>query len=131
MAMGPNHTVGDTAIWVESDHVVFSGDIAVRPQAAFASPRSSRRQWLLSLDRLELLKPGMIVPSHDPTGDGSLFITAYREYLKEVRDRTAAEKQAGRSVDQTVEAVTGAFGDRAPDKARLARAIRTAYAEEP
>ena len=46
-----------------------------------------------------------------------------------MRDRTAAEKKAGRSVEQTVEAVTSAFGDRAPDKARLAGAIRAAYAE--
>jgi hypothetical protein len=47
----------------------------------------------------------------------------------EVRDRTTAEKRAGRSVDQAVEAVTAAFGDRAPDKARLAGAIKAAYAE--
>ncbi|MET0277953.1 MAG: MBL fold metallo-hydrolase [Pseudorhodoplanes sp.] len=131
LAMGPNHTLGDTAIWVDSDRVLFSGDIAMRPQPAFASKLSSRRQWLLSLDRLEQLDPAIIVPSHGPTGDGTLFITAYRAYLKEVHDRTAAEKQAGRSLDQAVEAVTNAFGDRAPDKARLAGAIRSAYGEEP
>ncbi len=131
MAMGPNHTLGDTAIWIESDRVLFSGDVAMRPQPAFASPQSSRRQWLASLDKLETLHPAIIVPSHGPTGDGTLFITDYRDYLREVRDRTAVEKQAGRSVDQAVEAVTLAFGDRAPDKARLAGAIRAAYAEEP
>jgi glyoxylase-like metal-dependent hydrolase (beta-lactamase superfamily II) len=131
MAMGPNHTLGDTAIWVESERVLFSGDIAMRPQPAFASKQSSRRQWLVSLDKLEQLHPTIIVPSHGPTGDGTLFITDYRTYLKEVRDRTAAEKQAGRSIDQAVETVTLAFGDRAPDKARLAGAIRSAYAEEP
>jgi len=49
----------------------------------------------------------------------------------EVRDRTEAEKKAGRSVEQAVEAVTAAFGDRAPDKARLAGAVRAAYAEAP
>src|SRR5215475_10560712 len=56
-AMGPNHTVGDTIIWVESDLVLFAGDLAMRAQPAFASPRSSLRQWLASLDRLEALKP--------------------------------------------------------------------------
>jgi hypothetical protein len=49
----------------------------------------------------------------------------------EVRDRTAAEKRAGRNVDQAVETVAAAFGDRAPDKARLAGAIKAAYAEAP
>ena len=76
-------------------------------------------EWLASLDRLEALKPAIIVPSHGPTGDGTAFITGYRAYLIEVRDRTEAEKKAGRSVDQAVEVVTAAFGDRAPDKGRL------------
>jgi len=130
-AMGANHTLGDTIIWVESERVLFSGDIAMRPQPVFASPHSTRRQWLASLDRLEALKPAIIVPSHGPTGDGTVFITGYRDYLTEVRDRTEAEKRAGRSVDQAVEAVTAAFGDRAPDKGRLAGAIKAAYAEAP
>jgi hypothetical protein len=46
------------------------------------------------------------------------------------RDRTAAEKRAGRSVEQAVETVI-TFADRAPDKARLAGAIKAAYAEAP
>jgi glyoxylase-like metal-dependent hydrolase (beta-lactamase superfamily II) len=130
-AMGPNHTVGDTIIWIESERILFSGDIAMRAQPAFASIHSSRRQWLASLDRLEALRPAIIVPSHGPTGDGTVFINGYRAYLVEVRDRTEAEKRAGRNVDQTVEAVTAAFGDRAPDKARLAGAIKAAYTEAP
>jgi glyoxylase-like metal-dependent hydrolase (beta-lactamase superfamily II) len=130
-AMGPNHTVGDTIVWIGSDRILFSGDLAMRAQPAFASSHSSLRQWLASLDRLEALKPDIIVPSHGPTGDGSGFITGYRAYLIEVRDRTAAEKRAGRSVDQAVEGVTAAFGDRAADKARLAGAIKAAYAEAP
>jgi glyoxylase-like metal-dependent hydrolase (beta-lactamase superfamily II) len=130
-AMGPNHTLGDTIIWIESERVLFAGDLAMRAQPAFASPRASLRQWLASLDRLEALKPAIIVPSHGPTGDGTSFITGYRAYLTEVRDRTAAEKRAGRNVEQAVDAVTAALADRAPDKARLAGAIKAAYAEAP
>jgi glyoxylase-like metal-dependent hydrolase (beta-lactamase superfamily II) len=130
-AMGANHTLGDTIIWIESERVLFSGDIAMRAQPAFASIHSSRRQWLASLDKLEALKPAIIVPSHGPTGDGAVFINGYRAYLVEVRDRTEAEKHAGRNVDQAVEAVTAAFGDRAPDKGRLAGAIKSAFAEAP
>jgi glyoxylase-like metal-dependent hydrolase (beta-lactamase superfamily II) len=130
-AMGPNHTAGDTIVWVEPDRVLFSGDLAMRAQPAFASPHSRLRQWLASLDRLEALKPAVIVPSHGPTGDGIAFITGYRAYLTEIRDRTATEKRAARSVDQAVEAVSTAFGDRAPDKGRLAGAIKAAYGEAP
>ena len=69
--------------------------------------------------------------SRPASGDGAGFITGYRAYLTEVRDRTVAEKQLGGSVDQAVAAVTAAFDDPAPDKARLAGAIRAAYAEAP
>jgi glyoxylase-like metal-dependent hydrolase (beta-lactamase superfamily II) len=130
-AMGPNHTAGDTIIWIESDRVLFAGDLAMRAQPAFASPHSSLRRWLTSLDRLEALKPTIVVPSHGPIGEGAGFITGYRTYLIEVRDRTAAEKRAGHSVEQVVETVPAAFGERAPDKARLAGAIKVAYAEAP
>jgi glyoxylase-like metal-dependent hydrolase (beta-lactamase superfamily II) len=129
VAMGPNHTAGDTIIWIEQDHVLFSGDLAMRAQPAFASPHSSVKQWMTSLDQLEALKPAIIVPSHGPTGESIGFITGYRTYLTEVRERAAAEKRAGQSADQAVATVTAAFGDRAPDKGRLAGAIRAAYAE--
>jgi len=129
VAMGPNHTRGDTALWVDADRVLFSGDIAMRPQPAFASPYSNVRHWLASLDRLETFKPAIIVPSHGPVGDGSLFASGYRTYLIEVRDRTAAEKKAGRTADQATETVTAAMADRFPDKGRLAGAIKAAYAE--
>jgi glyoxylase-like metal-dependent hydrolase (beta-lactamase superfamily II) len=130
-AMGANHTVGDTVIWIDADRVLFAGDIAMRAQPAFASPHSTVSHWLASLDQLEALKPAIIVPSHGPTGEGTAFISGYRSYLTEVRDRTAAEKHAGHSADQSVAAVTSAFGDRAPDKGRLAGAIKAAYAEAP
>jgi glyoxylase-like metal-dependent hydrolase (beta-lactamase superfamily II) len=125
------YTTGDTIVWIEPDRVLFSGDLAMRAQPAFASPRSSIRQWLASLDRLEALNPAIVVPSHGPTGDGTGFITGYRAYLTEVRDRTAAEKRAGRSVEQAGETITATFADRAPDNARLAGAIKAAYAEAP
>jgi glyoxylase-like metal-dependent hydrolase (beta-lactamase superfamily II) len=130
-AMGANHTAGDTIIWIDADRVLFAGDLAMRAQPAFASPHSSLKHWMASLNQLEALKPAIVVPSHGPTGDGISFITGYRTYLTEVHERTAAEKHAGHSVDEAVTAVGTAFGDRAPDKARLAGAIRAAYAEAP
>ena len=82
-AAGPNHTRGDVAIWIERERVLFSGDLAMKAQPAFASPYSSLQQWLASLDRLEALNPAVVVPSHGPLGDAG-FIAGYRNYLKEV-----------------------------------------------
>lgn len=128
-AMGANHTRGDIAIWIEPDRVLFAGDIAMKAQPAFASPYSTIRQWLSSLDRLEALKPAIIVPSHGPLGSGVEFITGYRAYLREVQERTAAAKRAGQSADRSVETVTATMADRYPDKGRLSGAIKAAYAE--
>jgi len=129
MAMGANHTRGDTAIWIEADGMLFAGDIAMKAQPAFASPYSNLAHWLASLDRLEALKPRLIVSSHGPNGDGTAFITGYRAYLMELRDRTAAEKRAGKTLEQVTETLTAAMAERYPDRARLAGAIKAAFAE--
>jgi glyoxylase-like metal-dependent hydrolase (beta-lactamase superfamily II) len=130
-AIGANHTRGDTIIWIEPDRILFAGDIAMKAQPAFASPYSRLSHWLASLDRLQQLEPVIIVPSHGPNGTGTGFITGYRGYLTEVRDRTAAEKRAGKSLEQATEAVTAAMAAHYPDRARLAGAIKAAFAEAP
>jgi glyoxylase-like metal-dependent hydrolase (beta-lactamase superfamily II) len=130
VALGPTHTRGDVAIWVQRDRVLFAGDLAMKAQPAFASPYSSMQQWFTSLDRLEALKPAVVVPSHGPLGDAG-FITGYRNYLKEVMERTRAEKKSGRNVDAAVQDVTAAMVERYPDRGRLAGAIKAAYAAAP
>jgi glyoxylase-like metal-dependent hydrolase (beta-lactamase superfamily II) len=127
-ALGANHTAGDTGVWVAADRVLFSGDVAMKPQPSLMSSRTSIAQWMKSLDALEALKPGVIVPSHGPMGEGTAPIAGYRDYLGEVARRTAEAKAAGQSVDQATATVTEAMSGRYPDKARLAGAIKVAYA---
>ncbi|HYM36562.1 MAG TPA: MBL fold metallo-hydrolase [Steroidobacteraceae bacterium] len=128
MAMGSNHTPGDTAILIEEDHVLFSGDIAMKGLPAFASPKSSLEHWLQSLDRLDALKPRIVVPSHGPTGDAG-FIANYRQYLTQVRQRTMALKVEGKSLEETTQLVTAELKDKFGDAGRMGGAIRTAYTE--
>jgi glyoxylase-like metal-dependent hydrolase (beta-lactamase superfamily II) len=128
MAMGANHTRGDTVAWVEPDKVLFTGDVAMIPLPAFGSPRSRVSHWLGSLDRLEALKPARVVASHGPFTDVSA-IRNYRTYLVAVRDRTAALKREGKSVDEAVATVTAELAARYPDKGRVTGAVRAAYAE--
>lgn len=128
MAMGPNHTPGDTAIWVDPDGVLFAGDLAMKAQPAFASPKSSLTQWLSSLDRLEALHPRIVVPSHGPIGDVG-FITGYRTYLTTIRSRVAALKAQGQTVEQITQALTAEMKNSYPDAGRLGGAIRVAFTE--
>ncbi len=126
IAMGTNHTHGDTAVLV--DGVLFSGDVAMKPQPSFANPTATISHWLASLDRLEALKPARIVPSHGGFG-GTEIIAGYRTYLTRVRDRTAQLERAGKTQDEAVQTVTDEMAGEYPDRNRLGGAIRAAYSE--
>jgi glyoxylase-like metal-dependent hydrolase (beta-lactamase superfamily II) len=123
-AMGTNHTHGDTAVFV--DGILFSGDVAMKPQPAFANPTASIAHWLASLDRLEAMKARKIVPSHGPIG-GNEIIDGYRAYLTRIRERTVALEQAGKTQDEAIQAITDEMGAEYPYKNRLAGAVRAAW----
>jgi glyoxylase-like metal-dependent hydrolase (beta-lactamase superfamily II) len=127
MAMDPAHTGGDTVVWVGGDKVLFSGDLAMQAQPAVVSPKASLASWRRDLDALAALGPAVVVPSHGPIGDAG-FIRGYRDYLKEVGERTAQAKASGASLDAATEAVWQAMRARYPDRGRLAGAVRMAYA---
>jgi glyoxylase-like metal-dependent hydrolase (beta-lactamase superfamily II) len=129
MAVGPAHTRGDTAFFVESDRVLFSGDVAMVALPGFSSPASSVRQWLSDLDMFEALKPRRIVPSHGPMGD-VMLVTNYRTFLTTVSERAAALKKQGKSLDETVQSLQNELQTRY-DRNRMTSAIRAAYAEAP
>jgi glyoxylase-like metal-dependent hydrolase (beta-lactamase superfamily II) len=129
IAVGPNHTRGDTVFFVEPDGVLFSGDVVMVALPAFSSPASSVARWLESLDRLERLQPKRIVPSHGAMGDVSL-IAAYRTFLATVRSRAGELKKQGRSLDETVQALQSELGARY-DRQRMVSAVRAAYTEAP
>jgi glyoxylase-like metal-dependent hydrolase (beta-lactamase superfamily II) len=125
-AMGTNHTHGDTVVFV--DGVLFSGDVAMKPQPAFSNPTATITHWLQSLDKLEAMKPKQIVPSHGPFGDGSI-ITGYRAYLTRIRDRAAGLKKAGKTQDEAIQIISDEISAQYPDQNRLAGAIRAGYQE--
>ena len=123
-AMGTNHTQGDTVVLV--DGVLFSGDVAMKPQPSFANPTTKISDWLHSLDILETMKPRILVPSHGPFGDAAI-ISGYYNYLSRIRDRAQALKAAGKTQDEAVQTITEEMVAQYPDRNRLAGAIRAAY----
>lgn len=126
MAVGPNHTGGDTIIFV--DGVLFSGDDAMRPQPSVMAQRATVSHWLATLDRMDALKPVHVVPSHGPRGDAGI-IQGYRTYFTRIRGRASALKKEGKTQDQAIEIITSEMVAQYPDRNRLAGAIRMAYAE--
>jgi glyoxylase-like metal-dependent hydrolase (beta-lactamase superfamily II) len=126
MAMGFNHTAGDTAFFVEGDGVLISGDVVMSVLPG-VGPNSRITTWLASMDRFETLQPKRIVPSHGPMGDVS-FVTNNRTFLMTVRNRAAALKKEGKSVDETVKLLQDELGGKY-DRNRMVGAIRVAYNE--
>jgi glyoxylase-like metal-dependent hydrolase (beta-lactamase superfamily II) len=128
IAMGMNHTRGDTAFWIEPDGILVSGDVVMStmPNVGAASKLST---WLQSLDRFEQLKPKRVVPSHGPMFDATT-ITNWKMFLTTVRIRAASLKKEGKSLDDTVKATQDELGDKY-DRNRMAGAIRAAYNEAP
>jgi glyoxylase-like metal-dependent hydrolase (beta-lactamase superfamily II) len=129
LAMGPNHTRGDIAFWVEPDNVLLAGDIVMTTMPGFSSAYSKLSTWLQSLNRFEQMKPVRIVPSHGPIGDASM-IARWKTLMTTVQGRAAELKKQGRTLDDTVKVIQDELQDRYPRNG-LAGVARAAYNEAP
>ena len=134
-AVGPAHTLGDTAVFVEEDGVLFAGDVAMRRYPRFASPSSGIGVWLEALAALARLDVDVLVPSHGPLGDAGT-IEANVEFFTALQSRARALKAAGRSEDEVAEMLTDELAPRFSDWAsegieRIAPGARLAFREAP
>ena len=129
LAMGYNHTRGDTAFFVENDGVLFSGDVVMTALPNVGS--ATVRQWLASMNVFEKLQPARIVPSHGPIGDASLIAT-YKTLLTTVQARAAELKKQGKSLEDATASIAAELQPKYPTAGnRLLGTIRAAYAEAP
>jgi glyoxylase-like metal-dependent hydrolase (beta-lactamase superfamily II) len=129
VAMGYNHTRGDTAFFVEPDGVLFSGDVVMTALPNVGS--STVRQWLASMNTFEKLQPKRIVPSHGSMGDAGLIAT-YKTLLTTVSTRASELKKQGRSVEEATATIAAELQTKYPNGgARLTNTIRAAYNEAP
>jgi glyoxylase-like metal-dependent hydrolase (beta-lactamase superfamily II) len=95
---GSAHTRGDEFVFLPKQSIVFGGDVVVnRFFPIMADSDSSGTNWIEILGRLEKLNPAIVVPGHGEVGDVRM-ISAMREYLEFVRDRTQQMKSQGSSV---------------------------------
>jgi glyoxylase-like metal-dependent hydrolase (beta-lactamase superfamily II) len=121
LSLGPTHTRGDTAVFVEPDRVLFAGDIVMNRTFPSFGQQSSATAWLDVLGELEALGPAVVVPSHGRFG-GSALITQQREMLAAIQRRTQELKSQGRSADETAPAIAEEFRTLYPDWANPMRA---------
>lgn len=133
VVVGPTHTRGDTAFFVEGDGVLFSGDVVMNQSFLAAGQGSSLTAWLSAFDVFDQMRPRTIVPAHGPAGDGSI-LAVNRAIMQSVQTRTRQLKAQGHSADvaaMTVQAELQAQYPGWPRANGLLAAARAAYAEAP
>jgi glyoxylase-like metal-dependent hydrolase (beta-lactamase superfamily II) len=129
---GAAHTKGDELIFVEEDSVLISGDI-VQSKLVPNMPNedASVKGWLSILDRLEPLRPRMVVPDHGALGDGSLIVKE-KAFLTDLQTRALASKRSGIPVDDAGKQIQAEFRTKYPDWENLnpiPNVVRRVYAE--
>jgi glyoxylase-like metal-dependent hydrolase (beta-lactamase superfamily II) len=131
---GPAHTQGDEMIFVAGDSVLIPGDI-VQDKIVPNMPNAdaSVKNWLAILDRLEPLRPRLVVPDHGALGDGSL-IAKERAFLGDLQTRSLELKRQGKSAEEAATVVTAEFKKKYPDwqtMGPVANVVKRVYAENP
>jgi len=107
--VGPAHTRGDTAIYVDEDKVLFTGDVVVnRFFPIFPDKDASGKNWLAILTQFEALQPRTVVPGHGEVGDAGL-IAKEQGYLKGLQSRVAALKAQGKSSKEAAQLLSAEF----------------------
>jgi glyoxylase-like metal-dependent hydrolase (beta-lactamase superfamily II) len=136
--VGPNHTRGDTVMFVEEDRVLFTGDVVMSVFPSANGQNGSIDKWLANMAEFEALSPAIVVPAHGRLGDVQT-IRRYRDYLTAVRDDTRAAKRQGKSLEDTQQSLAAGLAQRFADLAptngqptgRINAAIQMAYREAP
>ncbi len=138
IGVGPNHTRGDTVMFVEEDRVLFAGDVVMAVFPAASGQAGSVDKWIANMTEFEALNPAVVVPAHGRLVDVA-GIRRYREYMTAVRDETRAAKRQGSSLEQVQQALAPTLAQRFSDLApltgqptgRINAAIQMAYREAP
>jgi glyoxylase-like metal-dependent hydrolase (beta-lactamase superfamily II) len=133
LLVGPTHTRGDTAFFVEPDGVLFAGDVVMNQSFLAAGAAASMKAWLAAFDAFEAWKPETVVPAHGAVGRGDL-IAANRAVMLEIQSRARELKAQGRSIDETAKTVSAEMTAKHPGWPRangIANAARSAFSEAP
>lgn len=136
--VGPNHTRGDTVMFVEEDRVLFTGDVVMGVFPSASAQTGSVDKWIANMTEFEALNPTTVVPAHGRLVDVGT-IRRYREYMTAVRDETRALKRQGRSVEEAQQSLAPTLAQRFTELApatgqpagRINAAIQMAYRDAP
>ena len=132
MWLGAGHTRGDELTLVEPDSVLLPGDIVENHLVpSMPNADSSVKGWLEILDKLEPMKPRLVIPDHGALGDGGL-IAKERAFLSTLQTRALELKHQGASADDAGKQLTAELKAKYPDWENLGpvpNVVKRVYAE--
>ena len=87
----PGHTPTNLCVWLPQEGVLYSGDCLINEYLPNldAGTVADWHIWLKSLDRLEALKPAILVPGHGPVAQGKDVSRIFGEVRKVLREAIA------------------------------------------
>lgn len=101
---GPAHTLGDVAVWVPDERVLFCGDLLFLGSTPLVW-EGSLTNWITAVDALLALEPDVVVPGHGPVcgPDGLREMQRYLQHIvaegARLRDMGLPPLEAARRID--------------------------------
>lgn len=130
-SIGPLHTEGDSIIFIEEEHVLFTGDVIMggiiqsidQQQATFGS-------WKTAIERIAKLSPRVIVGSHGDIGDQTLVDT-WDKLISEISGALLEYHASGFSKSQATQELTSVLSQKFSgwrnDRRRMGAAVESVY----
>jgi len=102
--MGKGHTAGDAVIYLPEEKIIFAGDLIVHGVPVFALGGFSK-EYIDTLKKIEALDSQKIVTGHGGLVDKG-DIPRLIQYTEDLRAEVKKYMDAGKSLDETVSALT-------------------------
>lgn len=103
--VGRNHSNNSLVMRFPKEKVIFAVDfIPVNAMAFRDFPDAYLDEWIESLRRVEAMEFDILAPGHGPLGDKA-NVTAFRNFLEDLRGQVLAAARAGKSLEETKQAV--------------------------
>ena len=102
--IGKAHSVADLTLFVDSDKVLFTGDILFEGRVPFIG--NNTKLWLETLQNMETNQVNAVVPGHGPAAENpQQAITLTREYLAFMREKMGKAVEEMLDFDEAYEEV--------------------------
>jgi len=132
MWFGPARTNGDLIVFVPEDRLLHSGNfLGSMSYPGMPDEIPSVTNWLDILDKMDALRPKIVIPNHGDVRDGTL-IAGMRLVLRDLQMRTRDLKAEGKTDEQAGQILTAEFDVKYPEWKGLGAIpaiVRRFYAE--